>query len=802
MATSSAMTIGEKMKKKRNLYRFLSNIASGIIGRTVTVQDVPVLEADSLGYTLKGDNIYVAYNHFLYDGISEEEKDVMRLGVTVHEALHQVFTNFEHAEYKQEKLKREGYFTSRYDEWLYHQILNLVEDPAIETAAPEVVGGDPLKALKFMIITVDSRSDYSHAPKDEIEEITKALIQFGDVGLVRDYWTFEEARKVFLKIAPLFYDAVNDPDNKSRIDRIPDIHKELRVLYRKDAKPEGSLSRTSTPEGKGSGKKGKSSSEDSELNRKRKISIKRVKRDEWEKMKKEAEENPSELDDGESDLTIVIPEDLKPEDMEKKEDNKEEGASVPVTGSKEEKDKEGKSNSKSSHVEGEEEKEVEKEKDSLTETESSSTPETREEKSDKKKEDTAEEKSDSKSNSDSDFESESNDESKESSDSSEEKGKEGEKEGENKKEKTEEGKKESSDKTEGVNPSPYEGSEEGAENPFELSDEEMEILSEDDFELSVEELEKIAENIESYAEISSEGEDDPSETDKERETREMNDKSDMVAKELHTGAKCNNHIEVAGAPYEAAYESFKEPYEADIEMLQDELREIFDQDETKTYYARSGRVSLKRMINRSASTRLFERTERSTGKEDIAIYMMVDMSGSTQFEGKIEQERLTAVLIAEALSAFNIPLYITGFTDYENVELFHFVRWDNTEEERQSLLNIRHMWNNFDAYAVRYAEEALKERNEKRKLFIMISDGQPASYFSGGEAGIRQNAQAVQHMKEAGIDVLAFGVGSVPDSTFETMYGKESYINVSNPTKLFENLSRVLRNLIDGEDKL
>ena len=148
----------------------------------------------------------------------------------------------------------------------------------------------------------------------------------------------------------------------------------------------------------------------------------------------------------------------------------------------------------------------------------------------------------------------------------------------------------------------------------------------------------------------------------------------------------------------------------------------------------------------------------------------------------------------------DVPLYVTGFTDNNVVELYHFIRWDNTEEERRSLLKIRAMDNNFDAYVVRYAEKELLKRSEKRKLFIMVSDGQPSSYFSYGEEGMRQNAEAIAHMKEAGIHVLAFGVGDVPQSSFEYMYGKDAFIDVSNPASLFDKLATALKNVIGEKD--
>lgn len=54
-------------------------------------------------------------------------------------------------------------------------------------------------------------------------------------------------------------------------------------------------------------------------------------------------------------------------------------------------------------------------------------------------------------------------------------------------------------------------------------------------------------------------------------------------------------------------------------------------------------------------------------------------------------------------------------------------------------------------------------------------------------------------MKEEGINVLAFGVGNVPQTLFEYMYGN-AFINVSNISQLFDKLADALRTAINGEE--
>lgn len=781
-------------------YRYLSNIATGIVGRKIVAMNV--MTKDALGYTSAGNRIHVAYEHPIYSGLSEAQTQTVRTGVAVHEALHQVFTNFRHMTNETERLRRIGYFTCEYDEYIYHQLANLIEDPAIESMAPEVVGGIPLKALRYSIKVIDKNSDYDAPKANAMEELTAALIQFGDVGIVRDNWEYPKARKCFLDIAGNFYEAINEPDGKKRIDMVLPILEKVRAIYpemkeRKVPKngdgSERSLSRSSTPTGKGSGKKGSGADDDSEINKKRKITVKKVKRDEWERMKKEAEGSESSEDPG-GDITVYVPEDGKPE--EEKEGEKASSVSVPTPSGSGEKtsEKEDSDSSEASDVSESEESTAEtKETSESTETseESEGSEDSEETKGSEdtkgsEEPDGEEEPDDSKEVAEESEESESSEDEPESSTSDTE----------------DEREKSTKDSSPDMTEEGFAEDEntEGA-NPFELTEEEAEELTNEEVELTDEELRAIVDFAESMS--GEEGEDTPPEGLSEHE-KPAYDYGDVISKELHTTAKCVNNIPHATDREIDAYESVKQPYEADISMLQEELREIFHDDSTKSYYARSGRVNLKRMISGSCTTRLFERKERSTQKESIAVYILVDMSGSTGGE-KIEQERLAAILTSEALSDFNIPVYVTGFTECFNnagtVEHFHYVRWDNTIEERASLLKIQAGGNNFDAYAIRYAEEMLKTRSEKRKLMIVISDGLPASKHSGGQAGMQLNATTVAHAKEQGIKVLCFGVGDVSKEAFEYMYGKGSFIDVSNPAMLFNELSTVLRNVIDGTDE-
>ena len=104
---------------------------------------------------------------------------------------------------------------------------------------------------------------------------------------------------------------------------------------------------------------------------------------------------------------------------------------------------------------------------------------------------------------------------------------------------------------------------------------------------------------------------------------------------------------------------------------------------------------------------------------------------------------------------------------------------------------------NFDSYSIRYAANLLKERPERHKLLIVLSDGLPSYYFSG-EEGIRQNTLAVNEARENHIDVIGIGIGNVKSNIFCKMYQKEYFLNVKQPNDLFEMLAERITTVVNG----
>lgn len=201
-------------------------------GEWVEIHDIT---GSDLGYTLQSEkgkaDIYINPEHKMTTGMVREEKMAFRGGVFCHEMLHQIFTDFVHLE---KVLNRQ---TDAQKRKVVQLLANLVEDPAIEHQASLVVGGSMLKALNFTIAVVYQQSPEIQESGDPYSEVCNALIQFGDMGLVKGTFS-EEGFKYFKMIAPEFHQQILNPISSERIDAAERWAEMLRPLWEKKSEEE------------------------------------------------------------------------------------------------------------------------------------------------------------------------------------------------------------------------------------------------------------------------------------------------------------------------------------------------------------------------------------------------------------------------------------------------------------------------------------------------------------------------------------------------------------------------------------
>lgn len=249
----------------RALARYFAFLASYVTGYDVTVNVTQ--DPSYVGYTSmpseKKANIVLSYKTDLYNGMSDNQKKMMMLGVLVHESMHLCFTNFRAMRQKSVVLSRKS------DKDAFHEICNVVEDPAIEFFASNKVGGKMLKALSAVIkhtwkTSPDIDADIPQGQEDAFAytQIIRALIQVGDRGMLKGKFVSSVAQETFAKVLPIFNEAVIEPNGAKRVDYCVEIYKLLEKLSREENQASQQSSdkgsKMPMPSGLGEGEEGES----------------------------------------------------------------------------------------------------------------------------------------------------------------------------------------------------------------------------------------------------------------------------------------------------------------------------------------------------------------------------------------------------------------------------------------------------------------------------------------------------------------------------------------------------------------
>ena len=166
--------------------------------------------------------------------------------------------------------------------------------------------------------------------------------------------------------------------------------------------------------------------------------------------------------------------------------------------------------------------------------------------------------------------------------------------------------------------------------------------------------------------------------------------------------------------------------------------------------------------------------KKKTETKNVAIEIMVDLSGSMMSEARGRTAEKTVAVIAEALSRMGINFEVTGFNSTnhrmvipkdipDNIQrrgyannYYIFKSFDSRKLDGIAEINEKVGGENVDGESVMWAAKRLAKRKEKRKVFFILSDGEPLC------PGVRGNKKAleiaVKNISKAGIEVVAIGI--------------------------------------------
>ena len=248
-----------------------------------------------------------------------------------------------------------------------------------------------------------------------------------------------------------------------------------------------------------------------------------------------------------------------------------------------------------------------------------------------------------------------------------------------------------------------------------------------------------------------------------------------------------------------------------IAELTDTLRKSLTlRAETQTVLSDRGMIVPSRLwrIGRSSDAKIFQR-ELKADAADFVVDVLIDASGSQMSrQGEVA---IQAYIISEALSNVEIPHRVMSFCTFWDYTILHrFRKYDDPRTENENIFNYVTSSNNRDGLAIKTAGHSLLQRQEEKKILIVLSDGRPYDVIVNrpnaknpqpyrGNTAISDTATEVRRLRNLDVSVLGVFAGEEKDlSTEKKIFGKDfAYIrDIRNFSRI---VGRYLKKQLDTE---
>lgn len=195
--------------------------------------------------------------------------------------------------------------------------------------------------------------------------------------------------------------------------------------------------------------------------------------------------------------------------------------------------------------------------------------------------------------------------------------------------------------------------------------------------------------------------------------------------------------------------------------------------------------------------RLYSRHRRVD--RDIAVMLMVDMSGSTR--GWVnDAERESLVLLCEALETLGDRYAIYGFSGrtHSRCAIYHIKRFDEVygHDVRERISGITPQTYTRMGVAIRHLGGLLRQVPARTKLLVTLSDGKPEDYGSyRGRYGIEDTRRALIETRRDGIHAFCITIDQQGGDYLPHMYGPANYAVIDRVSQLPLKVADIYRRL-------
>lgn len=202
---------------------------------------------------------------------------------------------------------------------------------------------------------------------------------------------------------------------------------------------------------------------------------------------------------------------------------------------------------------------------------------------------------------------------------------------------------------------------------------------------------------------------------------------------------------------------------------------------------------------------LYETTAFS--QRDLSVLVLLDVSESTKdlINGTATSvyhlERDATALLAEAMDGMGDPFAIDAFCSNgrSDLQYFHIKNFGApyNDQSKSRLAGLRPGLSTRMGGALRYAGSSIAAQLTKRKLVLVVTDGEPSDVDVKDPNYLIEDARkAVLELAAQGIDVFAVGLVESGHSALPQIFGQRNTVHISNIESLPERLPMLYFRLV------
>ena len=214
-------------------------------------------------------------------------------------------------------------------------------------------------------------------------------------------------------------------------------------------------------------------------------------------------------------------------------------------------------------------------------------------------------------------------------------------------------------------------------------------------------------------------------------------------------------------------------------------------------------------LGRSGEAKVFKR-ELKGDSSDFVVDVLIDASGSQMSrQGEVA---LQAYIISEALSNAELPHRVMSYCTFWDYTILHrFREYDDPRSANENIFNYVTSSNNRDGLAIRAAGYGLLNREEEKKILIILSDGRPYDVIVNrpnaknpapyhGKYAITDTAAQIRKLRSQGVSVLGVFAGEEKDlATEKKIFGKD-FAYIRNITGFSKIVGRYLTKQLEDDE--